>query len=131
MYAKTLVAGRHPLPALVGTAPDVSILLGQLLERGWALFGTTPSDWAAGELLIGTSRLQLVVDGQPLLDDVNPAGPPGWWAAVDDRGGRCAVIICADHDLDLTSGDTGAQLAALMDTGKAVHAALPVRTDLT
>ena len=130
VYAKTLIPGPHPVPALMATTADPDILLPQLLDRGWALFGERPPAQAAGELVIGADRLQLVVDDQALLDDLNPYAPDGWWAAVDALQGRCVVVIAGNGDVDLAHHDAGTQLAALMGTGRAVFAALRVRTDL-
>lgn len=80
--------------------------------------------------MVGADRLQLVVDDQALLDDLNPWAPDGWWAAVDQLQGRCVVVIVRDGDVDLTHHNSGDQLAALMGTGRAVFAALPVTTNL-
>lgn len=115
----------------MSTASDAAVLLPQLLDRGWALWGEPPPPAAAaGELIIGADRLQLVIDGQALLEDVNPAAPDGWWAAVDGMAGRCVVVVTRPEDVDLTHHEAGAQLVALMGTGRAVFAALPVVTDL-
>ena len=38
------------------------------------------------------------------------------------------VVIARDGDVDLAHHDAGAQLAALMGTGRAAFAALPVET---
>lgn len=130
MYAKTLVPGPPPVPGLVGTTHDATVLIPQLLGLGWAVFGDPPPHRPIGELIIGADRLRLVVAGQALLDDANPAGPAGWWPAVDSLDGRCVVIVCADHHVNLPSPTLGPQLTALMGTGQAVYAALPVRTEL-
>ena len=130
MYAKTLVPGPNPVPALMATTDDADILLPQLLDRGWALFGEPLPPAGTGRLAVGADRLQLVVDGQALLDDLNPYAPDGWWAAVDALQGRCVVVIVRAGDVDLAHHDAGAQLAALMGTSRAVFAALPVATVL-
>ena len=83
VYAKTLIPGPHAVPALMTTTDDPDILLPQLLDRGWALFGEPLPQGAAGRLVVGSDRLQLVVDDQVLLDDFNPNAPDGWSAAVD------------------------------------------------
>ena len=127
MYAKTLIPGPNAVPALMATTDDADILLPQLLDRGWALFGE-PLPTAAGRLVVGSDRLQLVVDDQALLDDLNPYAPDGWWAAVDELQGKCVVVIARDGEVDLAHHDAGAQLAALMGTGRAVFAVLPVET---
>lgn len=106
------------------------MLVPQLLDRGWALFGEPPPTAAAGQLVVGSDRLQLIVDDQALLDDLNPYAPDGWWAAVDALEGRCVVVIARDGDVDLAHHDAGEQLAALMGSGRAVFAALPVVTVL-
>lgn len=59
--------------------------------------------WSSAQVGCGWSSTEA------LLDDVDPAGSPGWLAAVDHLDGRCAVILCADHNLDLTRDDTGPQ----------------------
>ncbi len=70
----------------MATAADAAVLLPQLMDRGWAPFGEPAPTAAADELVIGADRLQIMVDGQALLDDVNPAAPDGWWSAVDGLG---------------------------------------------
>ena len=97
-----------------------------LLQRGWAGFGDPLPQLAAGRLQISQDRLQLIVDEQALLVDENPYAPDGWWAAVDQMQGRCVVVIVRDGDVDLTRPEAGEQLAALMGTGRAATAALPV-----
>ena len=128
VYAKTLIPGPNAVPALMATTDDADILVPQLLDRGWALFGEPLPTAASGWLVVGADRLQLVVDDQALLDDLNPYAPDGWWAAVDGLQGKCVVVIARDGDVDLAHHDAGAQLAALMGTGRAVFAALPVET---
>lgn len=75
VYAKTLIPGPHPVPALMATTNDADVLLPQLLGRGWALFGEPLPQGAAGRLVVGADRLQLVIDDQALLDDLNPCTP--------------------------------------------------------
>ena len=130
VYAKTLIPGPHPVPALMATTDEAEILMPQFLDRGWALFGGPPGAAPAGRVVVGSDRLQLVVDDQALLDDVNPYAPDGWWAAVDALEGRCIVVITRDGDVDLSHHEAGEQLVALMGTGRAVFAALPVDTVL-
>lgn len=112
------------------TTDDADVLVPQLLDRGWAVFGEPLPAVAAGRVVVGSDRLQLVVEDQALLDDVNPYAPDGWWAAVDALQGRCVVVIVRDGDVDLAHHDAGEQLAALMGSGRAVFAALPVDTNL-
>ncbi len=87
VYAKTLIPGPHPVPALMATTDDADTLMPQLLDRGWALFGEALPQAPAGRLLVGSDRLHLLVDDQALLDDLNPYAPDGWWAAVDGLQG--------------------------------------------
>lgn len=131
MYAKTLIAARPPVPGLVGTTLNAVVLLPQLLKRGWAVFGGPPSRRPVGELVIDADRLQVVVDGQVLLDDTNAIGPAGWWPAVDALDGAVWSSSAADTDVNLTGGTLGQQLTALKNAGQgAVYAALPVRIEL-
>jgi len=39
VYAKILVPGPHPIPALMATTDEADVLVPQLLERGWVRFG--------------------------------------------------------------------------------------------
>lgn len=130
VYAKNLIPGPHPVPALMATTDDADTLMPQLLDRGWALFGEPPSPARAGRLVVGSDHLQLVADDQALLDDVNPYAPDGWWAAVDRLQGRCIVVIARSGDVDLSHRQAGEQLVAQMGTGRAVFGALPVETVL-
>ena len=114
MYAKTLIPGPHPVPALMATTDEADVLLPQLSDRGWALFGDPLPTAAAGQVVVGADRLQLVVDDQALLDDLNPYAPDGWWSAVDGMQGRCVVVVVRDGDVDLAHHEGGDQLAALM-----------------
>jgi hypothetical protein len=131
VYAKTLIPGPHPIPALMATTADADTLMPQLTDRGWVRFGERLPAAAAGQVVIGADRLQLLVDGQALLDDLNPYAPDGWWSAVDTLHGRCVVVIVRNGDVDLAHHQAGEQLAALIGTGRAVSAALPVVTNLT
>lgn len=130
VYAKTLIPGPHPVPALMATTDDADVLVPQLLDRGWAPFGNPLPDQAVGRLVIGSDRLQLVVEDQALLDDLNPYAPDGWWAAVDALQGRCVVVIGRSGDVDLAHHESGEQLAALLGSRRALFAALPVVTSL-
>ena len=130
VYAKTLIPGPNPVPALMATTDDGDVLVQQLLDRGWALFGEPLPDQPAARLVIGADRLRLVVDDQALLDDLNPYAPDGWWAGVDGLHGKCVVVIVRDGDVDLAHHDAGEQLAALKGTGRAVFAVLTVATIL-
>lgn len=126
MYAKTLIPGSMPIACLVATAEQPDVLLPQLLDRGWDWFGSTIPANLQGDLVIDHQRLRLVVDGQILLDDLNPASPAGWWAAVDQLQGRCAVIIVRREDVDLTDKASGLQLQSVLDQQRAVWAFLPL-----
>jgi hypothetical protein len=119
------------VPALLATAADATVLLPQLLDRDWALFGEQPPTAAAGVLFLGPEWLQLMVDGQALLDDVNPAAPERLVGRRRRPGDRCVVVVTHETDVDLAHHDSGAQLVALLGIGRAVLAALPVVTDLT
>lgn len=127
MYAKTLVPGPpFASPSLIATTDEPDVLLPQLLACGWGRFGGPTPPAPSGQLVISPDRLQLIVQDQAVLDDFNPYSPPGWWAAVDQLGGQCVVVVVRDGDLDLHRPDAGDQLAALMDTDQAVFAVLPV-----
>ena len=63
---------------------------------------------------IEPDQLQLVVAEQVLIDDVNPASPQGWWAAVDALDGRCVAIVLRSGDVDLTGSDLNERMKALM-----------------
>lgn len=128
VYAKTLIPGPHPIPALMATTDDADTLMPQLTDRGWVPFGDPLPNAAAGRLVVEGGRLQFVVDDQALLDDLNPWAPDGWWTAVDQLQGRCVVVIVRDGDVDLAHHQAGGQLAALMGSGRAVYAAVPVST---
>jgi hypothetical protein len=96
VYAKTLIPGTRPIPALMATGSQADVLRQQLLERGWVRFGEPLQPAAAGEPRIGVDRLQVVIDGDVVLDDDgNPASPEGWWAAVDTLGGHCIGVMIA------------------------------------
>lgn len=132
VYAKTLIPGTRPIPALMATSSQAEVLRPQLLQRGWVRFGEPLQPTAAGELRIGVDRLQVVIDGDAVLDDdANPASPQGWWAAVDTLGGHCIVVMIRDGAVDLTRPEAGGQLVALLNTDHALSAALPVVTTLS
>lgn len=130
MSAKTLIPGSHPVPALICATSKAAVLLPELLDRGRGPFSARLPDDARGELIISADRLQLVVDEQVLFDEINPPAPDGWWAAVDRLDSCCVVVIVAEGEIDLTHPRSGEQLAVLMGTGRAVFAALPIRTAL-
>ena len=58
MYAKTLIPGTCPIPALMATTNQADTLWPQLLARGWIPFGNSLRA-ATGELHIDVNRLQL------------------------------------------------------------------------
>jgi hypothetical protein len=130
VYAKVLGPGRSTMPALMATTDEADVLLAQLIDRGWVRFGEQLPLQSAGRLVVGRDRLRLVVDGQALLDDLNPYAPHGWWAAVDQLQGRCLVVILQAGDVDLADADAGERIAALVGTGRAAAAILPVETML-
>lgn len=129
MYAKTLVPGPPlDIPSLMATTAEAGVLLPQLKALGWNRFGDPVPSAPAGQLVISPDRLQLVVEDQTVLDDLNPVSPPGWWKAVEQLGGRCAVVVLRQGDVDLHQPESGERLRALMDTDRAVFAVLPVVT---
>ena len=130
MYAKTLVPGPRPVAALMATTNEADVLVPQLAARGWVPFGDPLKTAAEGQIVIGADRLRLVVAGQVLLDDLNPYAPDGWWTAVDQRQGRCLVVILRAGDVDLAADDAGEQLTALLGSNSSVSASLPVETCL-
>lgn len=129
MYAKTLVPSDPPVPMLVATTSEPK-LLEQLAGFGFLDPASGGHDHPLGrsvELVIDHTRLALVVDGQVLLEDGAPAGPDGWWPAVDVWGQRCQVWITTGP-LDLASADAGQQIMGLMATpGASTWAMVPVR----
>ncbi|GAA1427362.1 hypothetical protein GCM10009616_04340 [Microlunatus lacustris] len=131
MYVKTLIPGSRPIPALMAaTSPDEMLRL-QLSRQGWVSFGRPLQPGAVGEVRVGVDRLQVVANGRVVLDDgTNPVSPSGWWAAVDDLGGHCVVVMVRDGSVDLAQPDAGDRLATLLNTDQAISAALPVVTDL-
>lgn len=130
VYAKTLVPGRDPIPALMATTDEADVLVPQLTARGWVPLGDPLPPEVEGQIVIGADRLRLVVNDQALLDDLNPYAPDGWWAAVDQRKGRCLVVILRSEDVDLAADNAGDQIAALVGSGCSVCASLPVMTFL-
>lgn len=131
MYAKTLIPGPPALPCLLATASDYDVLADQLRRRGWGVLGAPFPRDSAGWLTVGLRGVTLTVDGQALLtDDANPAGPAGWWPAVDGFGGRCCVQVVPAGGLDLHGDNLGDQLARLVDAGRGVVGIIPVATDL-
>ena len=114
MYAKTLVPGPRPVAALMATTDEADVLVPQLVARGWVPFGDPLPLGAEGQIVMGADRLRLVVADQALLDDLNPYAPDGWWAAVDQRQGRCLMVILRAEDVDLAADDAGEQIAALV-----------------
>ena len=85
------------------------------------------SDAAHTQGITASQVDHLLVDAD-LFDDLNPYAADGWWAAVDTVQGKCVVSIARDGDVDLAYHDASAQRAALIGTGRAVFAALPVQT---
>lgn len=53
MYAKTLIPGPNPVPGLMATTDDADVLVPQLLDRSWALFGEPLPVGAAGRVVVG------------------------------------------------------------------------------
>ena len=77
------------MPSLLSTTSEPE-LFEQLIDRGWAAYGAEsgPGEPSTSRLYITHQSLQLVVEGQILLDDLDPTAPPGWWRAVDSFDGR-------------------------------------------
>jgi hypothetical protein len=120
VYAKTVIPGTRPIPALMATGSQADVLRQQLLERGWVRFGEPLQPAAAGEPRIGVDRLQVGIDGDVVLDDDgNPASPEGWWAAVDTLGGHCIGVMIRDGAVGLTQPQAGDQLVAGLYTDHA------------
>lgn len=129
MFAKTLVPGPLALPTLTATTSAMDTLLPQLLAHGWARYGAEGVTQNANGALMLTleQRLQLVVAGQVLLEDVNPMAPPGWWEAVTKLEDRCVVNVLRTADVDLRQSDVGSRMRALLDVpGAGAWALLPV-----
>lgn len=131
VYVKTLIPGSRPIPALMAaTSPDEMLRL-QLSRQGWVSFGRPLQPGAVGEVRVGVDRLQIVANGRVVLDDgTNPVSPAGWWAAVDNLGGHCVVVMVRDGAVDLALPDAGDRLATLLNSDQAISAALRVVTDL-
>lgn len=126
MFAKTLIPGPHPVPALVAAVGGRDGLLGRLRDRGWAAFGATSPPATGDAVLVRGGHLQLVVDGEIVLDDLNPAAPTLWWSAVSDLQERCVAVVAAEEDLDLTGHEARDQLVGLLGSGRALAATVPV-----
>ncbi|SDR89719.1 hypothetical protein SAMN04488543_0707 [Friedmanniella luteola] len=128
---KSLIPGGRPVPALLAaTSPDELLRL-RLSRQGWVPFGRALQPGAVGEVRVGVDRVQVLANGRLVLDDsTNAVSPPGWWAAVDDLGGHCVVVVVREGAADLTGPDASDQLVALLGADQAISAALPVVTDL-
>lgn len=127
MFAKALIPGDPPVPSLQVTTSVGEQLFGQLLREGWSEFGAALSSPAGSQLLVTHRSLQLVVNGQVLLEDLDPAAPAGWWPAVDGLGGRCVVLIVRTGAVDLADPAAGRVLQGLMgQTGAGVWGLVPV-----
>lgn len=120
MHAKSLLpaGGGWPATPLLLATTSAPHLLVQLQRYGFGTLspaGEFPSTVGA-ELRIDHTRLQLVVDGQALLDDEDGRAPDGWWRAVDEWGGQCIVWVIA-APVDLGNPDLGQVLNRLVDAG--------------
>ena len=131
MYVKTLMHRMLTVPTLIATTDEGGALLPRLRSRGWGRFGGGVPQTPAGGLVVSEARLQLLVDGEVLLDDVNPPSPDGWWKAVDRFEGQCAVVVVRGGEVDLDERGLDAWLISLADTDRAVFAVLPVVTTIT
>lgn len=117
MHAKSLLpaGGGWPATPLLLATTSAPHLLMQLQRYGFGPAGEFPSTIGA-DLRIDHTRLQLVVDGQAVLDDEDGRAPDGWWRAVDEWGGQCIVWVIA-APVDLGSADLGQVLNWLVDAG--------------
>ncbi|MCA4135498.1 hypothetical protein [Arthrobacter sp. M4] len=134
MYAKALIqAGRGipAMPLLIAGVRELPLMVGYLTAHGWRDAAGGMTQQGNGELRITTSqRLQLLIGGEIMLDDTNPASPPGWWAAVEAGGGRCFALLSESGSVDLHSTDAGPNLERLMDQRGALYwASVPVTVD--
>lgn len=128
MFAKTLVPGSMPIPTLTTTTSEPDVLFPQLVQAGWGWYGGPPPSPQTTQLLITHRSLRVVVDGAVILDDLDPASPPGWWKAVDGLEGKCVVLVIKTGAIDLGASDAGARARALMDErGAGVWALTDVR----
>ena len=129
VYTKVLLEGRRSrVPTLVVTIDEAGLLPQLLQAHGWARFGQQPPTLSRGELIITHQHLHLVVDGTTLANGINPASPPGWWKAVDDADGVCAVVVFPPGEISAMENTTGYLTRALRHTDRAVFAVLPLLT---
>ncbi len=126
MYLQTLIPSGRPIAVLLATTTADELLRLRLARQGWVPFGRALQPGAAGQVTFGVERVQLRAEGRLVLDAVtSPTSPDGWWAAVDNLGGHCVVVLAREGALDLSAGDRD-PLASLLNTDQAVSAALPV-----
>lgn len=133
MYAKALIpagSGIPAMPLLIAGVDQLPALVAYLKANGWldATGGTVrPGN---GELRITTAqRLELIIGGEIMLDDTNPASPPGWWNAVEAAGNKCFALLSQTGSVDLHSS-TGIDIQRLMDQPGALYwASIPVNVD--
>ncbi len=126
MYLQTLIPSGRPIAVLLATTSVDELLRLRLARQGWVSFGRALQPGAAGQVRFGVERVQLRAEGRLVLDAAtSPVSPDGWWAAVDNLGGHCVVVLAREGAVDLTPGD-GDPLASLLNTDQAVSAALPV-----
>jgi hypothetical protein len=98
MYAKALIPSDSPaLPAtpfLFMTVAPGSVVPQQLVQRnGWSHY-RGPIGIADGEVRILPDLVEVVIDGQIVLqDDTNPLSPDGWWKAVDALQGHLGLVL--------------------------------------
>jgi hypothetical protein len=133
MYAKALVpgsAGIPPMPLLIAGVRDLPLLVGYLTTHGWRDAAGGFSQPGNGELRITTAqRLQLLIGGEVMIDDTNPASPPGWWPAVEAADNRCFALLSETGSIDLNGG-AGAHLEQLLGRPGALYwASVPVTVD--
>jgi len=118
MYAKVLNdGGPLPIPMLLITAPEGSIVVEQLRTRGWTPYAGRPIEDHGAEIRIMPDHLTVVLGGEVVLHDGkgDPVSPPGWWKAVSSFEDR-ALIVLLPHAFPMTQEDAGAALGSLIDS---------------
>lgn len=118
MYAKVLNdGGPLPIPMLLITVPEGSIVIGQLHTRGWTPYAGRPIEDQGAQIRIMPDHLTVVLGGEIALHDGSgdPVSPPGWWEAVNAFEDR-ALIVLLPHTFPMTQQDAGAALGALIDS---------------
>lgn len=133
MYAKALLPttpGFPAVPLLIAGVDQLPPIVAYLKANGWQDAASSSMSPGNGELRITTAqRLQLVIGGQIMLDDTNPASPPGWWNAVEAANNNCVVMVSETGSIDLRES-AGADVQRLMDQPGALYwGMVPVAVD--